>query len=74
MVQWFFFTRYDVKRGTPLNYAEMCDQFKTADFLVAINAVKLVASENICSLCDRLYNIVYCKEVVSKDELIALID
>lgn len=52
----------------------MCDQFKTADFSIAINAVKLVAPENICSLCDRLYNIVNGKEVVSRDELIALID
>ena len=45
----------------------MCDQFKTADFSIAINAVKLVAPENICSLCDHLYNIINGKEVASRD-------
>lgn len=74
MVQWVSFIRHDVKRGTPLSYEEMCNQFKTADFSIAINAVKLVAPENICSLCDQLNNIVNGKEVVSREELIALID
>ena len=44
----------------------MGDQFKIADFSIVINAVKLVAPEYVCSLCDRLDAIVngkgYCIE------------
>ena len=57
-----------------LSYQEMYDQFKTADFSIVINAVKLVAPEYICSLCDRLDDIVSGKVIVSRDELIALLE
>lgn len=74
VVQWASFIRNNVKRGTALSYQEMCDQFKTADFSIAINAVKLVAPEYICSLCDHLDDIVSGKIIVSMDELIALLE
>lgn len=74
VVQWASFIRLNVKRGTALSYQEMCDQFKTADFSIVINAVKLVAPEPICSLCDRLDAIVNGKVVVSRDELIDLLE
>ena len=66
VVQWVSFIRNNVKRRTALSYQEMGDQFKIADFSIVINAVKLVAHEYVCSLCDRLDAIVngkcYCIE------------
>ena len=58
VVQWVSFIRNKVKRRTALSYQEMGDQFKMANFSIVINAVKLVAPEYVCSLCDRLGAIV----------------
>ena len=73
VVQWMSFIRPNVKRGTALSYQEMCDQFKTADFSISINSVKLVAPESICDLCDRLDDVVNGKIIVSREEFIALL-
>lgn len=73
MIMWASFVKPTVERGTKLSYEEICYQFKTAEFSIVLDAILLVAPDNICKKCHRISDIVNGNEVVSREELCAML-